>query len=159
MDPTNLPPRSTPHWALYRREKFVEATRDGQEPPFSTHPDELERLAKERLSATGWSYASCNAGLGDTHKSNRDAFKDWKIVPRMGVDTNARDTTTEIFGRKLSVPIGISPVGLNKVRFEAKVSASVSRYQATNLTLPFADLPPRRRASCGTRGGRARNPL
>lgn len=119
MDPTNLPPRSTPHWSLYQRDCFVRGTRDYIEPPFNTHPDELEKLAKERLSAGGWSYASCNAGLSDTHRANRDAFADWRIVPRMLVDTNQRDTTTEIFGKKLAAPFAFSPVGINKVRCES----------------------------------------
>lgn len=33
----------------------------------------------------------------------------------MLVDTTARDTSIELFGRKLSAPICFSPVGINKV--------------------------------------------
>lgn len=145
MDPTNLPPRSTPHWSLYQRENFVKGTKDYEEPPFDTHPDELERLARERLSLGGWSYASCNAGLSDTHKANRDAFQQWKIIPRMCVDTNQRDTTTEIFGRKLSAPIAFSPVGINKVSRRKQALAG-----ASHLTSPSffcTDLSSRRGAS------------
>lgn len=117
MDPTNLPPRSTPHYSLYQRDNFVRGTRDHVLPPFNTDFSHLEALAKERLSAGGWSYASCNAGLGLTHDANRKAFEQWKIVPRMCVDTNARDTSVEVFGRRLPVPIAISPIGINKVRW------------------------------------------
>lgn len=136
MDPTNLPPRSTPHWSLYQREIFVAGTRDGKLPPFSTDPQELERLAKERLSAGGWSYASSNAGTSDTHVANREAFKQWRIIPRMLVDTNQRDTSVEIFGKKLSAPIAFSPVGINKI-YHNEGELPVARV-AGELGLPYS---------------------
>lgn len=33
----------------------------------------------------------------------------------MLVDTNSRDTATEIFGHKVSAPIGFAPIGINKI--------------------------------------------
>lgn len=36
-------------------------------------------------------------------------------APRMLVDTNKRDTKTEIFGRKVSASIGFAPIGINKI--------------------------------------------
>jgi isopentenyl diphosphate isomerase/L-lactate dehydrogenase-like FMN-dependent dehydrogenase len=36
-------------------------------------------------------------------------------MPRMLVDTNTRDISTTIFGKKISAPIAFSPVGINKV--------------------------------------------
>jgi isopentenyl diphosphate isomerase/L-lactate dehydrogenase-like FMN-dependent dehydrogenase len=33
----------------------------------------------------------------------------------MLVDTNKRDTTTEIFGHKVAAPIGFAPIGINKI--------------------------------------------
>lgn len=40
-------------------------------------------------------------------------FTSQRIVPRMLVDTNARDTSTELFGHKISAPICFAPVGIN----------------------------------------------
>jgi hypothetical protein len=71
MDPTNLAPRTTPHWDLYRRDMFMLAA-EQKHPLFSTDPDELERLAKQKLSEGGWLYASSNAGNGSTHRANRE---------------------------------------------------------------------------------------
>jgi isopentenyl diphosphate isomerase/L-lactate dehydrogenase-like FMN-dependent dehydrogenase len=125
MDPTIQPPRN-PNFALYQKEQF-KLSQQGLHPPFNTHPDKLEAQAKEKLSHGGYLYASCNAGVGWTHKANREgerlqqsdelmgAFERWKIVPRMLVDTTARDTTIELFGHKISAPILLSPVGVNKV--------------------------------------------
>lgn len=41
-------------------------------PLFSTDPDELEQLAKQKLSEGGWLYASSNAGNSFTHRANRE---------------------------------------------------------------------------------------
>src|ERR1700744_5525317 len=60
-------------------------------------------------------YASSNAGQSHTHLANRQAFYRHRIVPRMLVDTNTRDTKTEIFGHKVSAPIGFAPIGINKI--------------------------------------------
>jgi hypothetical protein len=44
----------------------------GENPLFDTDPEQLEKLAKEKLSQGGWYYASCNAGLSWTHRANRE---------------------------------------------------------------------------------------
>jgi isopentenyl diphosphate isomerase/L-lactate dehydrogenase-like FMN-dependent dehydrogenase len=83
----------------------------------NTNPDpaQLEELAKQKLTQNGWFYASSNAGQSHTHTTNRQAFYRHRIIPRMLVDTNQRDTATEIFGHKVPAPIGFAPVGINKI--------------------------------------------
>jgi isopentenyl diphosphate isomerase/L-lactate dehydrogenase-like FMN-dependent dehydrogenase len=81
----------------------------------TTDPDKLEERAKEKLSEGGWYYASSNAGYNTTHLANRQAFYRHRIIPRMLVDTNKRDTAWEIWGHKTSAPIGFSPIGINKI--------------------------------------------
>ncbi|ODM22387.1 hypothetical protein SI65_03233 [Aspergillus cristatus] len=110
----NIEKRSTPQWALYQRENFWKAN-DGQVPPFNTHPIKLEQRARERLTESGWYYASSNAGMSNTHLANRQAFYRHRIIPNQLVDTNNRDTTTEIFGHKVAAPIGFAPIGINKI--------------------------------------------
>ncbi|KAK7744681.1 hypothetical protein SLS53_003570 [Cytospora paraplurivora] len=60
-------------------------------------------------------YASSNAGLSHTHLANREAFFRHKIVPKQLVDTNNRSMRTTIFGHEISAPIGIAPIGINKI--------------------------------------------
>jgi len=121
MNPTSARPHT---WAQYRCDCFLGGTQQGPgsqspaPPPFNTEPGALESLAKERLSAGGWLYASSNAGLSETDAANRAAFRAWEINPRALVreSTNeSRSTTIEIFGRKISVPIGFAPIGLNAI--------------------------------------------
>ncbi|KAF2218921.1 FMN-dependent dehydrogenase [Elsinoe ampelina] len=111
---TNKSFRSTPEYAEYQREKFWKSN-EGNVPPFNTDPTKLEERAKERLSEGGWYYASSNAGYSTTHLANRQAFYRHRIIPRMLVDTNKRDTSHEIWGHKTSAPIGFSPIGINKI--------------------------------------------
>ncbi|KAF8858552.1 FMN-dependent alpha-hydroxy acid dehydrogenase [Acephala macrosclerotiorum] len=110
----NIQQRNTPQWGLYQRELFWKDN-TGEVPLFSTEPGDLEDLAKRNLTSGGWFYASSNAGQSYTHLANRQAFYRHRIIPRMLVDTNIRDTKTEIFGHKVSAPIGFAPIGINKI--------------------------------------------
>ena len=100
-----------------------------------TEPGKLEELAKEKLSQGGWFYASSNAGQSHTHTVNRQAFYRHRIIPRMLVDTNERDTATEIFGHKVPAPIGFAPVGINKI-YNPQGELPVAR-AAGALGLPY----------------------
>lgn len=80
-------------------------------------------------------YASSNAGQSYTHLANRQAFYRHRIVPRQLVDTNLRDTTTEIFGHKVSAPIGFAPVGINKI-YHDLAEVPVAKV-AGELNLPY----------------------
>lgn len=63
-------------------------------PSFSVHPDQLADSTKAKLNDRAYFYANSNAGMGWTDRANREAFYHWRIVPRMLVDTNARDMTS-----------------------------------------------------------------
>ena len=43
---------------------------------------------------------------------NREAFSDYQLLPRYLNDVTTRDQSTTLFGRKYSIPIGISPTGM-----------------------------------------------
>jgi len=156
MDPVNpnQKARTTPQYALYQRDNFWKSN-DGEVPVFNTgkmpfvlsadykvpnlsytaEPGKLESLAKEKLSQGGWFYASSNAGQSHTHTVNRQSFYRHSIIPRMLVDTNQRDTATEIFGHKVPAPIGFAPVGINKI-YNPEGELPVARAAGT-LGLPY----------------------
>lgn len=97
MDPYNKPKGPSPHYSLYQRECFKAGPEDGKLPVCSVHPDELADSTKRTLTDHGYFYANSNAGMGWTDRANREAFYRWRIVPRMFVDTNTRDLTSEYF--------------------------------------------------------------
>lgn len=104
-------------------------------PDTSADPDKLEQRAKEKLSEGGWYYASSNAGNSTTHLANRQAFYRHRIIPRMLVDTNKRDTNHHIWGHKASAPIGFSPIGINKI-YHPDGELAVAKV-AKELNLPY----------------------
>ena len=73
--------------------------------------------------------------MSNTHLANRQAFYRHRIVPRQLVDTNLRDTTTEIFGHKVSAPIGFAPIGINKI-YHPAAEVAVAKV-AHELNLPY----------------------
>lgn len=73
--------------------------------------------------------------MSNTHLANRQAFFRHRIIPRQLVDTNERDTTTTIFGHRVSAPIGFAPIGINKI-YHAEGEAAVAKV-AGELKLPY----------------------
>lgn len=63
------------------------------------------------------------------------AFYRHQIIPRTLVDTNSRDTATELFGHKLSAPIGFSPIGINRI-YHPQGELPVAKV-AHELNLPY----------------------
>ena len=96
-------------------------------------PENIAALAKQRMSENGWFYSACNAGISWTHNANRMAFYRHRIIPRMLVDTNARDTATEIFGHKLAAPIGFAPIGINRIYHPTGETSPAKVAQELNL--------------------------
>ncbi|KAI9708029.1 MAG: hypothetical protein M1820_004233 [Bogoriella megaspora] len=126
--------RTTPQYALYQRENFWKSN-NGEVPIFNTDPGHLEELAKKKLTEGGWYYAASNAGQSYTHTANRQAFYRHRIIPRHLVDTNVRDTAAEIFGHKVSAPIGFAPIGINKI-YHPSGELPVAKV-AKELNLPY----------------------
>ncbi|KAL1749191.1 FMN-dependent dehydrogenase [Schizophyllum fasciatum] len=130
----NIKSRTTPQFALYQRDNLLKG-REGAVPIFNTDPAKLEELAKEKLTQAGWYYASSNAGMSYTHLANRQAFYRHRIIPRMLVDTNTRDTATTIFGHRVAAPIGFAPIGINVI-YHPRGELPVAKV-AAELGLPY----------------------
>lgn len=58
----------------------------------------LEQKAKEILSPPAFDYVAGGASGEDTVRANREAFYQWRIVPRVLRDVSQRDLSVEIFG-------------------------------------------------------------
>ncbi len=84
----------------------------GDRPRVPLHFDELEAAAREAMSPEAFAYVAAGAGNEDTVEANRDGFRGWRIVPRMLRDVEERDTSVELFGRRLPGPLLLAPVGV-----------------------------------------------
>lgn len=72
----------------------------------------LEQHAKSVLTGRAFEYIAGGAGLEHTVSQNRSAFDQYKIIPRMLNDVSKRDTSVELFGSNMPVPLLLSPVGV-----------------------------------------------
>ena len=68
--------------------------------------------AKTILPKEAFAYIAAGAGLEDTMRQNRSTFNQWRIVPRMLRDVSKRDTSIELFGKKLPTPLLTCPIGV-----------------------------------------------
>jgi isopentenyl diphosphate isomerase/L-lactate dehydrogenase-like FMN-dependent dehydrogenase len=85
----------------------------------------LQARAKRALNARAYSYVAGGAGDEQTQRANRAAFDRWAVVPRVLRDVSARDTSVELFGRRLPGPLLLGPVGaLELVHSEADLAVA-----------------------------------
>jgi lactate 2-monooxygenase len=84
----------------------------GHRPLVPVDAQRLEERARRALSAEAFAYIAGGAGRESTMDANRAAFERWRIVPRMLRDVSVRDTTIELFGRRLPSPLLLAPIGV-----------------------------------------------
>ena len=112
----------------------------------------LQKRAKRVLNARAYSYVAGGAGGETTQRANRAAFDKWAVVPRVLRDCSSRDTSIELFGRRLPAPFLLGPVGaLELVHDEADLAV------ARALSTRFARFCSAR-ADTGTPGIRPKTP-
>ncbi len=78
-------------------------------PPISVA--ELAREAQRGAEPTAAAYVFGGAGTEDTMHANEDAFRRWRIVPRMLRDVSVRDLSTTVLGTEMPAPVALAPVG------------------------------------------------
>jgi isopentenyl diphosphate isomerase/L-lactate dehydrogenase-like FMN-dependent dehydrogenase len=94
-----------------RQDEVYRAGVYGRRPRVPTAARTLQRRARERLGTRAYSYVAGGAGDEATQRANRAAFDRWAVVPRVLRDVSVRDTSVELFGRRLPAPLLLGPVG------------------------------------------------
>ncbi|MBR9921824.1 MAG: lactate 2-monooxygenase [Bacteroidetes bacterium] len=74
--------------------------------------EDMESMAEKRLSAKAFAYIAGGAGKERTILRNREAFGQWKILPRMLRDVSDRDLSISLFDRPYSTPFLLAPIGV-----------------------------------------------
>jgi isopentenyl diphosphate isomerase/L-lactate dehydrogenase-like FMN-dependent dehydrogenase len=76
---------------------------------------DYERLASEALDAGPLGYFSGGAGDEVTLRENVDAWRRWRLRPRMMVDVGEVSTTVTLLGTEISMPIVVAPVAFQRM--------------------------------------------
>lgn len=103
-----------PPFANYQNEIYIEGL-GGRRPQFPISITELEESAREKLSPEAYGYVAGAAGTEDTLRANLEAFRQWRLAPRMLRGAAQRDLSTEVLGTKLMAPVMLAPVGVQSI--------------------------------------------
>lgn len=96
---------------------------------------EYSALALRALPAALHHYVAGYSEDGATHRRNLKSFRERAFVPEVLNDVSQRNTATNIFGRKYSLPFGIAPMGFS--RLIAKDGDIVLAAAANEAEIPF----------------------
>jgi isopentenyl diphosphate isomerase/L-lactate dehydrogenase-like FMN-dependent dehydrogenase len=123
---------------LRQREVYLDGV-SGRRPRVSTDLTLLEERAKEAMTAQAFAYIAGGAGTGSTMRANRAAFERHRIVPRMLRDASERDTSVELFGRRLPSPFLLAPIGVAEMAHRDADLATARAARAEGIPMVFSN--------------------
>lgn len=74
--------------------------------------DDIRELARRKLPRIAFDFIDGGADDERCLRRNREAFQQYRLLPRYLVDVSKRDQSTMLLGRRYASPFGISPTGL-----------------------------------------------
>ena len=87
----------------------------GETPSLPVAWADLERAAESAMEPRAASYVYAGAGSGDTMRANLEAFRRWRIVPRMLRDVSEVTLSTTILGTPAAAPVLLAPIGVQTI--------------------------------------------
>ncbi|KAL4883910.1 FMN-dependent dehydrogenase [Aspergillus karnatakaensis] len=100
------------NYGEYQTEIYGQGALLGLKPNVTTDPRLLEEQAKKTLSERSFNYVAGGAGEKATMDSNRLAFRQWKLIPKMLRKMDKQDLSVNIFGQEYPTPILMAPIGV-----------------------------------------------
>lgn len=112
-----------------------ELTLSGADSSLPVSVELREEKARAILSPRAYDFVRGGVGSEDTCRANLEAFRRWRIVPRMFRDVSRRDLSVELLGLRLPAPVLLGPIGVQSiVHPEAEIGAARA---AAGLGIPF----------------------
>lgn len=108
------------NYGEYQTEIYGQGALMGTRPTVTTDPRLLEEQAKKALGARSYNYVAGGAGEKATMDSNRLAFRQWKIIPRMLKRIDNQNLSVNLFGQEYPTPLLMAPVGVQSLFHEDK---------------------------------------
>ena len=85
--------------------------------------EDFRRLAKKKLPSPIFHYIDGGADDETTLRRNTDAFNDCDLVPNILASVGKPDLSTTLFGRKIDMPIFLSPAAMQRLYLYALAAA------------------------------------
>lgn len=102
----------SPGFGDYTNEIYARGLLAKETPSLPVSWAELERKAAEALEPRAAAYVFGGAGTEDTMRANLDAFRRWRIVPRVMRGATDRDLRTTVLGTEMPAPVLLAPIGV-----------------------------------------------
>src|SRR3712207_4020901 len=90
----------------------------GRRPELPFGGADWEARFRETVTPEAYDYVAGGAGAEDTMRANLEAFRRWRILPRMLRDVSVRDPSTELLGARLPAPVLLAPIGVQSIVHE-----------------------------------------
>ena len=75
----------------------------------------LANFIPEQVGPEPRGYVWGGAGTGDTMRANLEAFRRWRLVPRMLRDISRRSLQTTVLGTEMPAPVLLAPIGVQTI--------------------------------------------
>jgi len=92
--------------------------------------DDFHDYSKKHLPKMVYEYYAHGANNNETVKENLKSYLNYRIRPRVMRDVSKVDTSVEVFGHVLPIPVGISPVAMQKM---AHISGEVGMAKGASM--------------------------
>src|SRR3954454_13196356 len=100
------PETPPPLFGDYYREIYAKGMLAGERPTLPMAWAELEAKAREALADRAIAYIFGGGGTEGTMRAYPDAFRRWRIVPRvLRRDLSVRDLSLELLGTRMPAPV------------------------------------------------------
>ena len=130
------PETPPPLFGDYYREIYAKGMLAGERPAQPIAWAELEERARESLDERAIAYIFGGAGSEDTMRANLEAFRRWRIVPRvLRKDLSVRDLSLELLGTSIPAPVLLAPIGVQTLLHDEGELASARA--AAEIGLPL----------------------
>ncbi|MGH1362762.1 MAG: lactate 2-monooxygenase [Calditrichia bacterium] len=116
---------------------------------------ELADAARKKLPLPAFAYIAGGAGNEETMLANREGFSRWRIVPRMLRDVSQRDTSIELFGKRLPSPLLFSPIGVLELAHQEADVAVAKAAAEEGVPMIFSNQASRSMEDCADAMGNA----
>ena len=113
------PETPPPLFGDYYREIYAMGMLAGERPTLPMAWAELEEKARGTLDDRAIAYIFGGAGSEDTMRANLEAFRRWRIVPRvLRKDLSHRELGVELLGTRMPAPVLLAPIGVQTLLHE-----------------------------------------
>ena len=106
-----------PDFGDYFREIYAHGLL-GEQPAIPVSFADLEEEAAQAMDERTAAYVFAGAGSEDTMRANLEAFRRWRIVPRMMRNVAERDLSRTVLGTAMPAPVMLAPIGIHKIVHE-----------------------------------------